>query len=560
LTKWDFSVGNYTEFLVVDESLRDLGLKPISSHAPAGESVRYELEFEELQAEIAKLESLKDESVDWEKVVSDSAQVLSSMSKDLLVACYLCHGLYETNGYAGLAAGLTVLRDMVSTYWDDLYPEQKRLRARISAVKWLVDRLGGSIPNKVPASDRHEAVVSSCELADEFERLLNEKLGERTPSGDQEPLWGELHRALREHDESISRAKAKHEQDPPPPTPPLQESASEGAKPAVTVATTPTAPVAPQEIGSEQDANKTLRVCKDMLKKLAKYQRERKLDDPQSYHLLRMAVWADIELPTTLNGTTQVRPPPEEKVANFSKLMEVGNYQELIQEVESSFAGAPFWLDLHRYVATALEALGYAEALRVVIDNLSLLLRRFPALPECKFVSGQTFADELTQVWVQTAVLSEEVQHDVSSFCPSKDVSSENAGWLEAGREAKSLAAKGEIRQAVKLFKEGRRLASTGREQFLWALQEARFWQETGHSEIAVAQIESLDDEAQRYNLEQWEPELSFQIAELLLVWYKRLETQGCLPPERAARKERMCSRVSRLDAVRAMDLLAKGK
>jgi len=204
--------------------------------------------------------------------------------------------------------------------------------------------------------------------------------------------------------------------------------------------------------------------------------------------------------------------------------------------------------------------LGHTEALRAVIDNLSVLLRRFPTLPECKFVGGQTFADELTQAWIEGAVLTGGMQHDISSLSPSTDGSSENAGWLEAGREAKSLAAKGEIRQAVNLLKEGRKLAGTGREQFLWGLQEARFWQETGHIEIAVPQIESLDEEASRYQLEQWEPELSFQIAALLLVWYKRMESKSPLPPERVARKERMRSRVSRLDAVRAMDLLGKGQ
>ncbi|MFN2187127.1 MAG: type VI secretion system domain-containing protein, partial [Candidatus Promineifilaceae bacterium] len=409
--------------------------------------------------------------------------------------------------------------------------------------------------------DKQEAVASSYKLADELERLLDEKLGDQKPSGDQEPLWGVLHRVLREHDESIKRSKAKLEQAAAPTEaqtqPTVQQGSSVDAKPAATVTS---APVAPQEIGSDQDADRTLRVCKDMLRKIATYRRERKLDDPQPYHLLRMAAWADIELPTTLNGTTQVRQPSEDKVVYFNKLMEAGNNQELIREAESSFFAAPFWLDLHRYVATALEALGHTDALRAVIDNLSVLLRRFPTLPECKFVGGQTFADELTQAWIEGAVLTGGMQHDISSLSPGTDGSSENAGWLEAGREAKSLAAKGEIRQAVNLLKEGRKLAGTGREQFLWGLQEARFWQESGHIEIAVPQIESLDEEASRYQLEQWEPELSFQIAALLLVWYKRMESKGPLPPERVARKERMRSRVSRLDAVRAMDLLVKGK
>jgi hypothetical protein len=134
------------------------------------------------------------------------------------------------------------------------------------------------------------------------------------------------------------------------------------------------------------------------------------------------------------------------------------------------------------------------------------------------------------------------------------------AGLQETGNEARVLAAKGDFRQAVELLKEGRKLAGTGRDQFLWDLQEARFWQEAGQIEIAVSQLETLDEGTEGAFLEYWEPELSFQIAALLLVWYKRMDSKGPLPPERVARRERMRSRVSRLDGVRAMDLVGKDK
>lgn len=556
----------------MDESVLQLGVKPISSNAPAGESVRYEEEFEELQAEISKMESLNDESVDWTRVVDLGTQILSTMSKDLLVACYLCHGLYVVNDFQGLVAGMTILRDMVSTFWDELYPEKKRMRARISAVKWMVDHIAADMRDKSPGLDKHDAVTTSCNLADELEQLLDEKLGNQKPIGEQEPHWSELHRALRESEASISRAMAKLEQasaTTAQPTSNEQNSSSVEIKPAESVIAAPSvplnpsssaAPAAPQEIVSDQDADRTLRACKDMLKKVASYQRERKLDDPNHYHLLRMAVWADIELPMMQNGITQVRQPAEEKVAKLNNLMLSGEYVELIREVESSFSAAPFWLSLHRYVASALEALDYSAAQRVVIDDLSVLLRRFPTLPECKFVSGETFADELTQEWIQASVLSGSMSRDVSSISLGSGVNSDIEGWQKTGREAKVLAVKGDIKQAVNLLKEGRKHAGTGREEFLWGLQEARFWQETGHVEIALPQLESLDEKVERFNLEQWEPELSFQIAELLLVWYKRMESKGSLSQERVARKERMHSRVSRLDAVRAMDILAKGK
>jgi type VI secretion system protein VasJ len=189
----------------------------------------------------------------------------------------------------------------------------------------------------------------------------------------------------------------------------------------------------------------------------------------------------------------------------------------------------------------------------VVIDDLGTLLRRFPRLSDCKFAGGRGFADDLTRVWIQASVLVGGANQDESPVSAAADT-----GLREAGREAKTLAAKGKFKDAVDVLREGRKQAGSGRERFLWDLQQATFWQETGHLEIAVAQLESLDEEAQLHRLEQWEPELSVQIAALLLVCYTNMENNGALTPERVAHKERVQSRLSRLDSARAMDLIKK--
>ena len=116
----------------------ELGRKPINESNPVGDDVRYEPEFEQLQQEIDKLSiaSASGEGIDWNYVVKLASLILSEKSKNLQAATYLAAALVETEGVSGLLQGVTVLSDLVSTYWDTFYPPKKRMRGRINALKW----------------------------------------------------------------------------------------------------------------------------------------------------------------------------------------------------------------------------------------------------------------------------------------------------------------------------------------------------------------------------------------------------------------------------------------
>ena len=129
------------------------GLNPIPGDAPAGVAATYEPAFEELAAEIAKLDSLSgDDPVRWPRVVELGTRILLETSKDLQAAAYRAMGLFHTQGYAGLEDGLTVLRDMLKTYWDGLFPPLKRMRGRKQALEWLADR-GVAFLESTPPAD-----------------------------------------------------------------------------------------------------------------------------------------------------------------------------------------------------------------------------------------------------------------------------------------------------------------------------------------------------------------------------------------------------------------------
>ena len=146
-----------------------LGRDPIPGAERAGQPARYTPEFERLEAEITKLSSLTGGDVDWYVVVSDATTVLASRSKDLLAAVYLCRAQYQLEGAVGLERGLGVVRDLLTTFWDDLQPALTRLRARRAALLWLSDGLSPLLEGQPPG----KAWAAGLEVAQAIEAFCD---------------------------------------------------------------------------------------------------------------------------------------------------------------------------------------------------------------------------------------------------------------------------------------------------------------------------------------------------------------------------------------------------
>ncbi|MDH3575647.1 MAG: type VI secretion system ImpA family N-terminal domain-containing protein, partial [Desulfobacteraceae bacterium] len=85
--------------------LLSLGKDPINPDQPTGSDVSYEIEFDELEAEIRKLylpSSLSEEAeIDWKKIGDLSASILAEQSKDLRAASYFAVSQIHTNQIEG---------------------------------------------------------------------------------------------------------------------------------------------------------------------------------------------------------------------------------------------------------------------------------------------------------------------------------------------------------------------------------------------------------------------------------------------------------------------------
>ena len=119
-----------------------LGKQPIGDAQPAGSDVRSDDDYDTLQTEIGKMSNpVASGSIDWQQVATLSETILSTKSKDLLVASYLTGALLQTRDLPGLLDGLRVVGGMLETYWDTLFPPLARLRGRRNALQWLIERV-----------------------------------------------------------------------------------------------------------------------------------------------------------------------------------------------------------------------------------------------------------------------------------------------------------------------------------------------------------------------------------------------------------------------------------
>ncbi|MCK5262101.1 MAG: type VI secretion system protein TssA [Gammaproteobacteria bacterium] len=513
-----------------DHALALIGANPVSEASPCGENIRYEPVFEELEAELAKQESLSSETVDWKRVAELSSSILKDSSKDLLVGAYLTQALLINEGYSGLAVGLKILNDMAEKHWDCLFPPAKRMRARATAVTWLAERAGALVGEKIPTANDAAAVVDAAK----YIRLLDGELAEKM--GDAAPMVTDLSRPLKNYKQSAEAEMAKTSA-PAPAAEPVQAAPETGApesepaaaqvapapapapksKPAKSTAAVPEV----GDIASDNDAKKVLRAAQDAARKVSTYWLATKLSDAKAYRVARVATWIMIEVaPPANEGVTQVIPPAAERLKFFETQIEKAEYSAVLPELEKTLARAPFWIDGHNMVVNVLRAMGgeYEKAANAVIGELRHLLQRIPALLDLSFSDQTPFVGDQTKMWLESEVLS-----SAGSVSPSAAGSGgvSNA-WDDALVEARKKAASGDKESAMTMFHDGIASAGQVRDKFYWRCALAELLLQTGEAIAASNLLKPMTDQVEAYHLAEWEPDLLAKIYKLLYQSYRK--------------------------------------
>src|ERR1700730_3506175 len=110
--------------------LRSDLLTPIPGDNPSGQNLRYAPVFDKIKDarreddDAAQGDWKRERKVaDWPFVVKTASEAIATKSKDLQLAAWLTEALLHTQGAAGLREGLDLLKGILETFWDTLYPE-----------------------------------------------------------------------------------------------------------------------------------------------------------------------------------------------------------------------------------------------------------------------------------------------------------------------------------------------------------------------------------------------------------------------------------------------------
>lgn len=387
--------------------ISQLGKQPIRDTEPCGIDVRDAPDFERLQAEIGKLSNpAATGTVDWPHIERLSTTLLETVGKDVLVASYLAHALLNTRGLPGLADGLRILADLLQTWWEQLHPPLRRLRARRNAIEWLLERTRAhadehdwSVQPPLPA-----ATIGVLRAAlDTIDAVLSEKDGD-APS--LRPLKNLVDTIPVEPDPTPVETAPE----PATPTPPDFDRASPAAPIAGMPPTLAPPPAfagtgAPATPDSTESAARALEATLDHLANLAAWYGEAEPADALGFRLRRIAAWAAIEhAPPAADGQTALPGPIAPIRDAFQQLLTRQADQDIVNFAETQLRQWPLWLDLNAASAAALGRLGdaWSAAHREVCDQARALMNRLPGIAQLRFAGGMPFASADTLQWLET--------------------------------------------------------------------------------------------------------------------------------------------------------------
>ncbi len=505
-------------------AISELGKRPIEGVSPAGHDVRGSPAFDLLAVELSKLSSpVHSASIDWSKITRLCADLLSTEGKDLMVACYLTGAMFETRSLAGMADGLQVIADLLETYWDTFYPPLNRMRGRRNAVQWLVDRIQqratgpawANLPTPEPMLVKR--LQASLQIID---AVLMDKDSE-APSV----------RAL------LNMVKA------------LPSTAE--AAPAPTYSAAPASVSAPAEVtstlvlNSGETAWQALSAVCAGLEPIAQWLLNAELADPLPYRLTRLAAWTGLNaLPPMVSGHTPVPGPVSQVMDSLDTLKTRQADENLIYFAEAQLGTFPFWLDLNRVCATALERMGsrFDAARREVCGETARLVARLPGIEQLVFAAGVPFADNETITWLASLAAPQDTGCEASTPHDCEMIAA-------ALGNSRALAASHDLKGAVDCLQQQLAFNNAPRDDLFLKIRLCELLLAERPGAALEAFALSLIDIIDRHQLADWEPVLAL---DGLQVAYKVMTRNE----DNKVAADSLLKRVVSLDTVAAVKLV----
>ncbi|HEX6068895.1 MAG TPA: type VI secretion system protein TssA [Longimicrobiaceae bacterium] len=547
-------------------------LDPIPGSNPGGEYLRYEPIYDQIRQARTEEEDLPSgewererKTADYGQVIRLAQDILAKRSKDLQVAAWLTEALLKREGFAGLAAGLEVIRGLLDGFWDHLHPELEDDDAELRAAPlvWVgeyLDRAVRMTPVVQEGYDmaayrdsravgyeeeadtyekrdaRNAAIGAGKMTAEEFDAAFNgtpkawyrqqvadidralEAIGALEKVSDEKfgrdaPRFSPLTGAIQEVRQVMAQLLAqKLVKEPDPVDPAAQAAVSPGAPVGGEAAARPSAPAGGVSVPGlyagppAAAAPVTGRAAADAsIAAAARFLRKESPTDPGSYLMLRGLRWGELRAGGGQVDATLLAAPPTEVRTRVKALLMEEKWQDLLDAAEEVMATAygRGWLDLQRYVVAAADALGddYAPVAAAVRGALRGLLADRPELAVMTLADDTPTVNAETRAWLRTEGMLPEGREVDRPETPAPP----RRPRFDPQARARELASGGQINQAVDLLMREAAQERSPRGRFLRRTQAAAILVEAGLASVALPILEDLSETISQHNLEAWE-------------------------------------------------------
>jgi type VI secretion system protein VasJ len=358
-------------------------------------------------------------------------------------------------------------------------------------------------------------------------------------------MFGDLRRALEELASSA----------PPPAAARPERDTSQAAA----VESAPSGPPPIDTVSTAEEYDRAFEELARLADLCAGYLREQEPANPIGYRLPRLLRWSQVrETPPNEDGVTIIPDPDVTVLEGLDQALGSSDYAAALAQTEGLFPNALLWLDLNHYAVRALEGQGeeFAAAAEGVTRELAALLKRAPELVNLKTVGGVPLAGEATRQWIAKRVLAGSgIDLGPSPTAAAGARPRGGEGFAAALQDAKKLVRQKKFGEAIGLLEKGAQRAERLDDRVAWKLEVARLCMNAGRDEMALAQLEALDEELRGSTIDQWDPPLCAEVLKALLLCRRKVAAATEPGPAEVARARELMGRLCRVDLMAALEL-----
>ncbi len=594
--------------------LREDILAPIAGDNPSGIDLRYDtklLIYDKIKEARRQDDDLAQgawqserKTANWPLVLKLGQDTIATVSKDLQIAAYLTEALLQTERFAGLRQGLDLTLNLLTGFWDTVYPviEDGDRELRAVPLAWLGTMLDTPLRTVPIVAAGHSfltykesrtvgyedqaktdkdrkaraALLQSGKLAPEvFDKAFEETpkafyaqaekeldaslelLGKLDAFCDEKfesdsPGFSKLNTALTEIRHTVHQLLDKKREKEPDPVEEIPVEAAAEA-PAAGAEGAP----APALITGPTDRRQAVAAVVGA----AAFLRKNEPTSPAPYLLLRGLRWGELRSAGRLADSSLLEAPPTEVRQQIKRLAIAKKWEELLEAGEQALAlpGSRAWLDLQRLSVAACAALGdkYNAIATAITSELRALLNDLPELLDATMLDDTPTANPETKAWLESLGKSSPAPaKEEGEELPSGESPAHRNGapmWLAPAMDgyalAKAALASGQAENAFAIMRASLARERSGRRRFRRTMQMIELAIAAGKDEIAQPLLEDVAAAMETHKLDAWEdPQQMAEDLATLMRYSKKIQGSS-------ADKQKLFERICRLDPVKAFNV-----